>query len=234
MAPAETRILMVEDDPELASLVSEYLSDNGLTVEVVSDGADAEQAVRQFSPDLLILDVMLPNKDGLEICRDLRRWYRGPILLLTARSGWVDEIVGLELGADDYLGKPVEPRLLLARVRSLLRRAENFNAGSPQASPRTGLRIDDGARTAYLGERALDLTDAEYDLLVYLKANAGKQLTREQLTRDLTETDYDGLGRTIDVRISRLRIKLGDDGKHPRWIKAIRGVGYLFVDEAGE
>jgi two-component system response regulator RstA len=222
------KVLMVEDDEELASLISEYMSGNGFLVEVVSDGAAAEKAVRAFAPDIVILDVMLPSRDGLQICRDLRQWYSGPILLLTARSGWVDEIVGLELGADDYLGKPVEPRLLLARIRSLLRRTQGQTQGS---APARGLRIEASKRTAYLGERALDLTDAEYELLVYLKAHAGVALSREQLTRDLTSSDYDGLGRTIDVRISRLRIKLGDDGKQPTWIKAIRGVGYLFIDE---
>ncbi len=234
MAGEGARVLMVEDDAELASLMSEYLSEHGLSVHVVPDGGKAETAIRAFGPDLLILDVMLPNKDGLEICREVRSWYAGPILMLTARSGWVDEIVGLELGADDYLGKPVEPRLLLARVRSLLRRAGGFRGAGPRtgagAEPR-GIRIDPSTRTAHLGERELELTDAEFDLLVYLKAHAGKQLTREQLTRDLCETDYDGLGRTVDVRISRLRLKLGDDGKQPRIIKAIRGVGYLFVED---
>lgn len=228
------RVLMVEDDAELASLVREYLSDNGLEVTVVSDGAKADAAVRAFAPDLLILDVMLPNKDGLEICREVRGFFSGPILMLTARSGWVDEIVGLELGADDYLGKPVEPRLLLARVRTLLRRARPGGLGTaPPVPAAAGVRIDRSARVAHLGERELELTDAEFDLLSYLKEHAGEPLSREQLTRDLCEMDYDGLGRTIDVRISRLRVKLGDDGKQPRMIKAIRGVGYLFVG-AGE
>jgi two-component system response regulator RstA len=222
---------MVEDDAELASLISEYMTDNGFLVEVVSDGAAAGRAVRSFAPDLVILDVMLPNRDGLQICRDLRPSFTGPVLMLTARSSWVDEIVGLELGADDYLGKPVEPRLLLSRVRALLRRAQGQGAAPSPPPRRSGLRIDSSTRTAYIGERALGLTDAEYDLLVYLRAHAGKPLTRDQLSRDLTSTDYDGLGRTIDVRISRLRVKLGDDGKQPQWIKAIRGVGYLFVDE---
>lgn len=230
MAATARRILLVEDDEELAELIADYLRDSDFDVDVIADGGDAEEAVRRLAPDLVVLDLMLPNKDGLQICRDLRSWYHKPVLLLTARSGWVDEIVGLELGADDYLGKPVEPRLLLARVRTLLRRSEATSA-TEQSRQRSVLAVDTVNRVARLGSQELDLTDAEFDLLAYLKEHAGEQLSRDTLSREVCQTDYDGLGRTIDVRIGRLRTKLGDDAKKPRWIKSVRGVGYLFVEQ---
>ena len=141
MSKTATRILLVEDDEELAELVADYLRDSDFEVDIIADGGEAEEAARRLAPDLVILDLMLPNKDGLQICRDLRSWYHKPVLLLTARSGWVDEIVGLELGADDYLGKPVEPRLLLARVRTLLRRSEAMAKNSTDTGGSV-LRID--------------------------------------------------------------------------------------------
>jgi DNA-binding response OmpR family regulator len=230
MTKPVTRILLVEDDEELAELVADYLRDSDFEVHIIDDGGAAEEAVRTLSPDLVILDLMLPNKDGLQICRDLRSWYHKPVLLLTARSGWVDEIVGLELGADDYLGKPVEPRLLLARVRTLLRRSEAA-ADDSNAPGESVLTIDAVNRVATLGTKELELTDAEFDLLAYLKEHAGEQLSRDTLSREVCQTDYDGLGRTVDVRIGRLRTKLGDDAKKPKWIKSVRGVGYLFVEQ---
>lgn len=226
MPTSTSRIVLVEDDEELADLVADYLRDSDFEVEIIADGGLAEEAIRRLDPELVILDLMLPNKDGLQICRDLRTWFHKPVLLLTARSGWVDEIVGLEIGADDYLGKPVEPRLLLARVRTLLRRSEALTSSTSTSE----LVIDTVKRVASLGNKELDLTDAEFDLLAYLKEHAGQQLTRDTLSREVCQTDYDGLGRTIDVRIGRLRTKLGDDAKKPRWIKSVRGVGYLFVE----
>jgi two-component system response regulator RstA len=234
MEPHGARVLLVEDDDELAGLIREYLSDNGLQVSVIADGTEVAQGLEACRPDLVILDQMLPGKDGLQICREIRSTFAGPIVFLTARSGWVDEVVGLELGADDYLSKPIEPRLLLARVRNLLRRAEPLRSsaeggeGVPRAPPQR-LALDPRNRRATLGGRSLDLTDAEFDLLAYLHEHAGEQLTRTQLALDVCGQRYDALDRTIDVRVARLRSKLGDDPKSPKWIRSIRGVGYLFM-----
>ncbi|AXM96093.1 response regulator [Pseudomonas plecoglossicida] len=225
------RILIVEDDQRLAELTAEYLQANGFDVAVESDGARAARRIVDSQPDLVILDLMLPGEDGLSICRRVRSQYPGPILMLTARSDELDQVQGLDLGADDYVCKPVRPRLLLARIQALLRRSEPAQ-GKLQDLAFGKLRIDQRSREAWLGEQLIDLTGAEFDLLWLLASNAGRVLTREQIFTALRGVGYDGQDRSIDVRISKIRPKIGDDPIHPRLIKTLRSKGYLFVGDS--
>ncbi len=186
-------------------------------------------------PDLVILDLMLPGEDGLSICRKVRDQYDGPILMLTARTDDLDQIQGLDMGADDYVCKPVRPRLLLARIQALLRRSEPPEPAVPEKLRRLqfgALVVDNALREAWLQDQGIELTSAEFDLLWLLVANAGRILSREEIFTALRGIGYDGQDRSIDVRISRIRPKIGDDPDHPRLIKTIRSKGYLFVPEA--
>ncbi|BBT15579.1 DNA-binding response regulator [Metapseudomonas otitidis] len=231
------RILIVEDDQRLAELTREYLEGNGLRVSIESDGGQAVARILAERPDLVILDLMLPGEDGLSICRKVRGRYDGPILMLTARTDDMDQVLGLEMGADDYVCKPVRPRVLLARIRALLRRSEGV-ADSVEDTPRRlefgSLVIDNAMREAWLSERSIELTSAEFDLLWLLAVNAGRILSREEIFNALRGIEYDGQDRSIDVRISRIRPKIGDDPMHPRLIKTVRSKGYLFVGEAAD
>ncbi|MFZ3183776.1 MAG: winged helix-turn-helix domain-containing protein [Pseudomonas sp.] len=232
------QILIVEDDQRLAELTREYLASNGLAVAIESDGGKAAARILREQPALVILDLMLPGEDGLSICRTLRsQQYGGAILMLTALADDMDQVLGLELGADDYVCKPVRPRLLLARVHALLRRhpvsaqAEVEAKELLQFGP---LQIDHARREASLHEVSIELTSAEFDLLWLLAANSGRILSREEIFTDLRGVGYDGLDRSIDVRISRIRPKIGDDPEHPKVIKTVRGKGYLFVAQAAQ
>ena len=229
------RILIVEDDLKLAELVREFLDGAGYRAAVESRGDRAAERIPREQPDLVVLDLMLPGLDGLEVLRRVRGLYHGAVLILTARGEEVDEVVGLELGADDYMAKPVRPRLLLARVGNLLRRRrerETRGSAEPQGRIELGsLVIDAAARTVAVAGRPVDLTTAEFDLLWLLAVHAGQVLTREQIYGDLRGIAYDGLDRSIDLRVARLRKKLGDDGKQPQHIKSVRGVGYLLAVE---
>ncbi|TDJ73742.1 response regulator transcription factor [Pseudomonas putida] len=231
MAHPAPRILIVEDDPRLAELTAEYLQANAFEVTIEHDGARAVRRILDSQPDLVVLDLMLPGEDGLSICRRVRGQYPGPILMLTARSDELDQVQGLDLGADDYVCKPVRPRLLLAHLQALLRRSEPAQARE-QALAFGALRIDSRLREAWLGEQPIELTGAEFDLLWLLASNAGKVLSREQIFTALRGVGYDGQDRSIDVRISRIRPRIGDDPDHPRLIKTLRGKGYLFVGDA--
>jgi two-component system response regulator RstA len=223
------RILLVEDDLKLADLVREFLQGHGFSVAIEARGDRAVNRILQELPDLVVLDLMLPGLDGLSICRQVRATYRRPILMLTARGEEIDELEGLDSGADDYMAKPVRPKLLLARLNALLRRQRSVEG--PQRIEVGSMIVDAGSRTATMDGRQLQLTTAEYDLLWLLATHAGEIVTRDKICSALRGFEYDGLDRSIDLRITRLRRKLGDDGKHPQKIKTIRSAGYLLVNE---
>ncbi|WP_148861907.1 response regulator [Marinobacter fonticola] len=234
------KVLIVEDDERLADLTREYLESNGLTVSVEGNGAKAVERIRSEQPDIVVLDLMLPGEDGLSICRRARPFYSGPILMLTARTDDLDQVLGLEMGADDYISKPVRPRVLLARIRALLRRVND--SGKSESEPKSteepvrlefnDLVVDRSMREAWLNSESIDLTSAEFDLLWLLASSAGRVLSREEIFTALRGIEYDGQDRSIDVRVSRIRPKIGDDPVHPRRIKTVRSKGYLFVKEA--
>lgn len=232
------RILLVEDDARLAGLIREYLEQHGFSVATEARGEHAMARFFAERPDLVILDVMLPGRDGFELCRDLRPHFSGPVLMLTARDEDIDQVVGLELGADDYVTKPVPPRVLLARVRALLRRNSASGATiteqlvTKQERHFGSFHICYPSRRARIGETQLDLTTHEFELLWLLASQAGEILSRDAILEQLRGIGHDGLDRSVDLRISRLRKKLGDDPNHPRIIKTVRGKGYLFVADA--
>ena len=232
----KTQILLVEDDERLADLTAEYLRKNDFEVSIEVRGDTAEARILTDDPELVILDVMLPGKDGFEVCRAVRDKYTGVILMLTARDEDLDQILGLELGADDYIAKPVQPRLLLARIKALLRRAPTASAAAEEAAETEAMAelsfgsfsISQATRSAHLAGEVIDLTTAEFDLLWLLARHAGNILSRDDLLQQLRGIGFDGLDRSIDARISRLRRKLGDDPENPTRIKTVRSKGYLF------
>jgi DNA-binding response OmpR family regulator len=226
----QASILLVEDDLRLAELVSRYLATQGFRMSIVSRGDEVVERVRRDNPDLVILDLGLPGEDGFTICRQLRPAYANPILILTARDNDIDHVLGLELGADDYVIKPVEPRVLLARVGALLRRSRPAPAGKTLTFGR--LLINVVSRVVKWDGKAIPLSRNEFDLLVHLASHAGEIQSREKLFKSLYNRDYDGLDRMLDIRISRLRKKLDDDAENPERIKTIWGQGYLFVPDA--
>lgn len=232
-------ILLVEDDVRLSRLICEYMSQHGFSIQAESNGHAAVDAILAQTPDLVILDLMLPGIDGLEICRRVRQQYHGAILMLTAQDEDVDQIVGLELGADDYVTKPVEPRVLLARVRTLLRRINPQTTIPVEPAVEKNeintawLNICQSTREVLIDGNAAHLTTSEFDLLWYLATRAGSIISRDDLYQDLSGIEYDGVDRAMDIRISRLRKLLNDDSEQPNRIKTVRSKGYLFVlDEA--
>lgn len=225
-------LLLVEDDVRLADLIKEYLEQQAFTIDIEHRGDTAVQRIKTEQPDLVILDIMLPGLDGMNVCRQVRSAYDKPILMLTAQDEDIDQVLGLELGADDYVIKPVKPRVLLARIQNLLRRYKQTTSREVDPSKHIvigGLQVDCLSRTAQLAGEILDLTNQEFELLHLLARRAGNILSRDDILFALSGTEYDGLDRSVDIRIARLRKLLGDNPAQPRYIKTIRSKGYLFL-----
>lgn len=226
------RILIVEDDEIAMMTLGQFLEKQGLVVEYESNGKLAVQRILDSMPDAVVLDGILPGKDGFDICREVRVGYHGPILMLTARGEDIDQVLGLELGADDYILKPFEPRLVLARIRACLRRVGTAPPGGQSEFVFGQFRIDRASRTIHLGGRQVALKSAEFELLWLLASNAGTILSRDDIQSKLRGIEHDGLDRSIDMRISRLRKSLDDDSVNPTRIKTVRAKGYLFSPTA--
>ena len=222
-------ILLVEDDLSLASWVQEFLQQKGYQVLLEQRGDTVLPLLRRQHVDLILLDLMLPGLNGLDVCRQIRRDYAVPVLMLTAQGEEVDEVIGLGVGATDYLVKPVRPRILLARIQAALR--QSADATPSQQLVFGGLTICASSRRVLLGETDILLTSAEFALLWYLASRAGQVCSRDQVFQALKGREHDGLDRRFDVMVSVLRKKLGDDAKEPKRIKTVWGQGYLFVTE---
>jgi DNA-binding response OmpR family regulator len=231
---SDRTILIVEDDEQLARLLLEYLSRHSYDLSWVQDGEAALGRINEQPPDLVILDLMLPGMSGLDVCQQVRPDYRGAILMLTASQSEADHINGLELGADDFVTKPLEPRVLLARIRTLLRRTSSAGHGAPgEGAPDTlragPLSLDAATRQAWLNGEPVELTGMEFDVLRLLVQEAGHVVTRDDLYERICGMPYDGLDRGMDVHVSRIRRKLQVLGCEPSLIKAVRSAGYILA-----
>ena len=227
------QILVVEDEPSIAKLVQFNLEKEGFQVDIATDGQKGVEFALEHSPDLIVLDLMLPGLDGLEVCKRLRQEKRHiPILMLTAKTDDFDKVLGLELGADDYMTKPFSPRELVARVKAILRRVEAIQEAKGMEEEKRivvgDLMIDPEGYEVTRGNETLELTPKEFELLVYMARNRGRVLSRDQLLNAVWNYDFVGDSRIVDVHVSHLRDKIEQDSRRPIYIKTIRGIGYKF------
>jgi len=220
-------ILIIDDDKKLNLLLEDYLDDFGFHVVSAVHPKDGLKKLRKISPDMVILDIMLPDENGFELCKTIRAESRVPIIMLTARGELMDRVVGLELGADDYMPKPFEPRELVARIQSVLRRSEKSDALDVQKFGH--LTIDFSRQLVMLGDVAVQLTTNEFAALSLLCKSPGRVLDRDTILQELRGFDCDAFNRSVDITMSRLRQKLGDDPKYPTFIKTVWGTGYVFI-----
>ena len=227
-----TRLLIVDDDANLRETLGYSFRREGFEVMTAADGDQALSSFRQARPDLVILDVMLPGRDGFDVCRALRRESEVPVIMLTARDTELDKVVGLEIGADDYLAKPFSTRELIARVRAMLRRARREVPASDTRLELDELVLDAARHRVTLAGRELALKPKEFDLLSFFMLHPGQAFGREQLLSSVWGYDFSGDTRTVDTHVKTLREKLGDPADRPRWIETLRGVGYRFRERA--
>ena len=227
-------ILLVEDDASLAQWVAEYLTEQGYTTHVCHRGDEVVSQVKTLNPNIVLLDIMLPGQDGISVCRELRSFYNAPIIMLTARDEEMDEVIGLEVGASDYIMKPVRPRALLARIKAALRQSNEPNKLEKVESTISvgSLNINTESRNVKFNGEDVNISSAEYLLLHYLASNAGQVVSRDAVFKATKGREYDGLDRSVDVLISALRKKFSDDPQNPEKIKTIWGRGYLLVSTA--
>ncbi len=223
----QQKILVIDDDEKLNQLLQKFLGEFGFNVVTAVRPSQGLKLLKKEHPDLVILDVMLPEMDGFQVCKSIRETHTIPIIMLTARGETTDKVIGLELGADDYLPKPFEPRELVARIHAVLRRGGGMAEVQVQSFGQ--LEIDFGKRCAWLQQEALDLTTNEFMALALLVRNAGKVLDRDQILQELRGMDSDAFNRSVDITMSRLRQKLKDDPKAPTFIKTVWGAGYVFI-----
>lgn len=228
---ANTRITLVEDDNKISDLLTNYLRNQHFDVERIDEGSRAGQLILERQPELVILDLMLPGSDGLSICREIRAQYQGKILILTASEDDMDQVAALEMGADDFVNKPIQPRVLLARIRMLLRRQENVPTESNRERQFGELYLDNARKFCAISQLEVNLTTAEFDLLWLLSSHPDEILSREYLVKETRGIEYDGIDRSIDNKVVILRKKLGDNPSLPRKIITVRGKGYLFVPD---
>jgi DNA-binding response OmpR family regulator len=225
---AEQRVMVVEDERIVAEVVERYLRRDGFDVKAVHDGVSALDEFDRFKPDLIVLDLMLPGVDGLEVCRSVRARSRTPIIMLTARGEEIDKLVGLEIGADDYVTKPFSPRELTARVKAVLRRSNSAPGTNGDCLRYDDLVIDSRTREVRNGGRRVDLTAREFDLLHFLAGSPGQVFTRDQMMDAVWDYEFAGESSTVTVHMRRLRAKVERDPSRPRHLKTVWGVGYKF------
>jgi DNA-binding response OmpR family regulator len=223
-----TRVLLIDDDRKHSELLKDYLKQFGISLDCAGDAEEGLRKLSRSDPDLLLLDVMLPGRDGFDICREVRKSSAIPIIMLTARGDVIDRVSGLEMGADDYIGKPFEPRELVARIQTILRRAGPGDYGQPVLRFE-GIEIDTDARIVTVDGKRIELTSMEFELLAVLAKRAGKKVTRDEILNELRGIDAAILTRSVDIMVSRIRQKLGDSVKPPRFIQTVWGTGYSFI-----